>query len=287
MALIMIQNAPYYIAISSDIVDDKISGASYKGAKVYLTDTKIWKIVKSDLTLGDYTEPSANIGIIDGANSLQVNEDGSIVTRIASATNALEINPDGSLNTQTDLYTATGGSNITIVDTTKNFETNVLQNLIAVVSINNVDYFRTISANSANTITIGALPGAAASAVVGEAEAGQVTTVYDIDGADGNDYEIQFVNGSGNNVPLAAALADHLITVTLATDGEGVPDNSQNTATNIAAAIDLLDDFTSTMTGSGGVMTAMAEPVSFTGGVDVVEVSVGDKYKIRQGYVGT
>jgi len=48
-------NVPDYLALSTDVVDNKIEGATIVGAKVYLTDTQTWKIILVDLTLGDFT----------------------------------------------------------------------------------------------------------------------------------------------------------------------------------------------------------------------------------------
>jgi len=52
MSLVFIPNTvPSYIALSTDISGSKISGASYIGAKVYLTDTAKSYIIMPDLTL--------------------------------------------------------------------------------------------------------------------------------------------------------------------------------------------------------------------------------------------
>jgi hypothetical protein len=62
MALTKVPHDAMYIALSTDIVDDKIEGCSIIGAKVYLVDSSIWKIVKDDLTLADLVWPSAVAG---------------------------------------------------------------------------------------------------------------------------------------------------------------------------------------------------------------------------------
>ena len=56
MGLIFVgkETRPTYIALSSDIVANKISGASHVGGTVYLTDIDVWKIIEADLTLGEY-----------------------------------------------------------------------------------------------------------------------------------------------------------------------------------------------------------------------------------------
>jgi len=58
------ESEPSYIALSTDIADDKITGAVAIGKKVYLTDTSVWKIIKPDLTLGDYAIPASFSGDI-------------------------------------------------------------------------------------------------------------------------------------------------------------------------------------------------------------------------------
>lgn len=67
MALTFIgeNNSPNYIALSSDIVDDKIEGASMIGGTVLLTDVVgagSWKILDYDLSLKDYGLPVAGGG---------------------------------------------------------------------------------------------------------------------------------------------------------------------------------------------------------------------------------
>lgn len=50
-----LKSDPVYLALSSDIgLDDKIIGANVVGAKIFLTDTKLWKIILLDLTLQDF-----------------------------------------------------------------------------------------------------------------------------------------------------------------------------------------------------------------------------------------
>lgn len=51
------ENVPTYLALSSDIVDGKISGCSNIGRTVYLTDTAEWKIILPNLTLDDFIFP--------------------------------------------------------------------------------------------------------------------------------------------------------------------------------------------------------------------------------------
>jgi hypothetical protein len=78
MALIKVSDRPLdyeYIALSTDIANNKIAGASVVGARVYLVDTAAFKIVKSDLTLGDYTGYSSGSGaVVLGAGEAHIGE---------------------------------------------------------------------------------------------------------------------------------------------------------------------------------------------------------------------
>jgi len=58
LTIVGIKYTPTYLALSSDIADNKITGASIIGATVFLTDTSVWKIVSVDLTLKDYSPPA-------------------------------------------------------------------------------------------------------------------------------------------------------------------------------------------------------------------------------------
>ena len=47
-----------YLALSTDIVANKITGAVLVGRLIYLTDTNATKVIKADLSLADYSPPS-------------------------------------------------------------------------------------------------------------------------------------------------------------------------------------------------------------------------------------
>lgn len=96
---------------------------------------------------------------------------------------------------------------------------------------------------------------------------GVVTTTVTATGTAGNSFTMKVELGTGNNVPLSAALVGTAITVTLATDGTGANDPAANTATLVAAAIDALAQVTSVASGTGaGVITSIFGPSAFTGG---------------------
>src|SRR5258706_1012255 len=51
-------NVPTYLALSTDInMDGTITGASFIGKTILLTDTSSWKIILEDLTLDDFVFP--------------------------------------------------------------------------------------------------------------------------------------------------------------------------------------------------------------------------------------
>jgi len=175
---------------------------------------------------------------------------------------------------------ATGGSKITIIDTTKNFETNMFSGHMAKVTISNIDYYRTVASNTANTLTINALPGAAASVIVGTPGTAEVTVTYVNEGIGGNSLTAEVVAAPGDNDNLSASLTGTVLTIYLGKTG-GVLDDAKNTATLVAAKIDELAEFTAAMTGTGGVVP-VAAAVTFTGGVAVVDVTAGSEYQIMR-----
>jgi len=59
MALVDVgnMNVPNYTALSTDIVASKITGATRRGATVFIVDTADWYIIEDDLTLSPYVLP--------------------------------------------------------------------------------------------------------------------------------------------------------------------------------------------------------------------------------------
>lgn len=90
----------------------------------------------------------------------------------------------------------------------------------------------------------------------------------------GNDIRIAIVTGAPSlNVSLAAAIASNLITVTLGTDGSGVLDDTKNTGTLVAAAVDALTEVICTTSGSGAGIVAPVAVQSLKGGHDIWSIS--------------
>lgn len=112
-----------------------------------------------------------------------------------------------------------------------------------------------------------------ASAKVGEGANSFYTVSVDEPGPDGEKYSIQHVLpvDTEGETDLEIDLTDNLITITLAVDASGNPDNNKNTAKLIAGAINQegtgLEGFTATYDGDGsGVFAEATEPIGFTGG---------------------
>ena len=58
MALVQVYNGYFnYLALTTDIVDNKIVGASKIGGIVYLSNTGAYKVILPDLTLADFKQP--------------------------------------------------------------------------------------------------------------------------------------------------------------------------------------------------------------------------------------
>ena len=112
--------------------------------------------------------------------------------------------------------------------------------------------------------------GDAATVAIGAGANGTVTVTNGTAGTSGNLWDISVIAGSGNSQPMTAAIsganARKRIVVTLGTNGGGTADNTKNTATLIAAAIDALDGFTATASGTGADVVATQAAEAFTGG---------------------
>lgn len=110
-----------------------------------------------------------------------------------------------------------------------------------------------------------------ATAAIGSGANGTVTITADGDlvGSDGNGYTVAVTVPTGNS-PLSVSLSGNELTVALAV-AASAPDPGANTATLIAAAIDALDDFSASASGTGADEITVAEgPTQFTGGATTV-----------------
>jgi len=114
--------------------------------------------------------------------------------------------------------------------------------------------------------------GAFASSFVGSGADGTVDLVADAIGADANDYQVVVVSPvPAVNQPLSVTWVSEVLTITLGTDGAGVLDPTKNTATLVAAAVNVAAgvDMTAIATGTGASSLTTVEAIkNFTGGKD-------------------
>lgn len=84
MGLVSSKSDALYMCLSTDIVNNKIAGASNIGWRVYVLDTSAWYCIAPDLTLYTYAEPvnftgSIGVGHVDGLGTAG-NPTGGIIT---------------------------------------------------------------------------------------------------------------------------------------------------------------------------------------------------------------
>ena len=186
----------------------------------------------------------------------------------------------GVFKTETVTGIATSGSKTTIVDTNKSFITNMFSGAIVNFKIGTKDYYKTVVSNTENSITFTpTLPGTKATATIGTGTSEILVTAAS-EGVLGNTYQIKIQASSGTNDNLSASLIDGVLTVFLGKT-EDVLDNTKNTATLVATAIDQLPEFISS-TSNIGVVVVTTENIHFTGGVDTIDVLEGSKYIISE-----
>lgn len=92
-------------------------------------------------------------------------------------------------------------------------------------------------------------------------------------GGAGNSLSIRAVLAGSAGASLSAAIASNLITITLGTDGGGAADDTKNTGTLVAAAVDALSEVSCTTSGTGAGIVATFAQQSLTGGHDVWSVT--------------
>lgn len=114
-----------------------------------------------------------------------------VPTKIVSTTNPLD-----TLN-RVISGVSTDGSPLTIVDSTKDFEADVLKDKVIRIIIGAITYYRKITASLGSTITFPAIvAAAAASAAIGEAPGGIATIRCKAVGDEGNQYSVEAVAGT-------------------------------------------------------------------------------------------
>jgi len=171
-----------------------------------------------------------------------------------------------------------------IVDNTKDFEPEVVTNKLAKVTIEGVTYIREVHSCSGRLISISPIREAVAASVI-LSGVGSATIRCKSVGDEANLYKVVVENGTEASSSLSVSFDSETstITITSATDGEGVPSDilAGNIETLFASvpAVDELfsvdDEFTA------GALSLVAAPgTSFTGGVDEIVVPEGTPYEI-------
>lgn len=112
-----------------------------------------------------------------------------------------------------------------------------------------------------------------ATAQIGEGDNGVITITSVLTGADANELQVQVVVPEVEEATdLDVSFDDQMLTVELGMVADGVggfePDDTKNTATLIAEAIDALEEFGASASGNGSTpIDSEIEPVDFTGGL--------------------
>jgi len=108
----------------------------------------------------------------------------------------------------------------------------------------------------------------AASQKIGAGQDGEVTVTAAVKGAAGNDLDIIVSDAGADDCAMTASIAAGVITVTLGKTAAAL-EPTKNTATLVAAAIDLLAEVTAAASGTGNDPLVAAEAKKdFTGGQD-------------------
>lgn len=132
------------------------------------------------------------------------------------------------------------------------------------------------------TLTLGTGSGVHAEAVIGTAEVNEILIQAKVaEPIEGYSIDVQIQ--SGNNLPLAVGmnLDTGLITISLGTNENGDPDDTENTVANIVNALNENIQFKALFTASSnygaGVHDAVIAPVNIAGGVSpVVDATAAD-----------
>jgi len=188
--------------------------------------------------------------------------------------------------------TATGGTETTIVDTSKDFDTAAFATKIAKVTIGDIEYYRAISACGGDTITITTILDAVGSiAVVGSGEGaeGQVSIHCkgDLIGVAGNDYSVQIVQGTATTGDDIATLntTTKTLTITVNLDGSSNPRTlaAGTLQTLLGNTVGIADKFEIPAGFTAGNLPIGGDAIAFTGGIDSIPVPAGASYEILMG----
>ena len=177
--------------------------------------------------------------------------------------------------------TATSGSDVTLVDNTKNFEPTSLNDKLIKITLGGVEYIREITGSILSAVSFNSLyPGLPDSVTVTGSTGGSMVINCRAVGASG--YSVLLVNGVGLGQNMAISFANDLLSITSATDGAGVPvaimpGNVEGLIESTPALAALFDVGAYQ---AGFPLDVFVDPVPFTGGADPIEVVSGTPYEI-------
>lgn len=180
---------------------------------------------------------------------------------------------------------ATDGSTGSLVDSNKEFQTNLFNDKIIKITIDGVTYYRTILTCTEDSLTFADVVApveSSATVGAGNESEGQVIISCIGLGAGGDDYSVEFVAGTGVSSDAEATLADNVLTIHSATNGSSEPIlvAAGNVKGIIEANENLVGIFTANEDVKAGNINFTAEPIAFTGGSDGISVTSGDVYQI-------
>lgn len=107
---------------------------------------------------------------------------------------------------------------------------------------------------------------------IGLGDDGRVIAEVDEAGSDGNEYTLEVEVDDSNDASLSASIDGTDVTVTLGTDSNGDPDDTKNTADDVATELDDLDDINAEASGDGSdaIDDGDVGVYGFKGGMDAV-----------------
>lgn len=153
----------YYTALSTDIVDNKITGASYVGIPVYITDTKTWYIINPDQTLSPYIYPPiTNAGNITTSSILQnavsANANGTAMNVSQYSTVGFDVEVSGTPNFTVNFEVSNDNTHWYPVNTTQSGTTTILNTTSSVgiyyANVTTITYARAKISGYSGTGTI-------------------------------------------------------------------------------------------------------------------------------------
>jgi hypothetical protein len=230
-----------------------------------------------------------NAKVTDDENVLKINANGSVDTNANMQVDNTNVNTHNPVPVTTLKGIVTEGLDGLLIDSTKDFEADVLNGKTIVLTVDGIDYYRTVLGCVGDSILFTPiLEPLSASATVGDGleTNGQISIscIGDLKGAIGNQYSVQVVQGTGTTGMDYAELDEEnkllLITVDLTALSQPRTLAAGSLQTLINGTEGIRDKFMVALEFMPGNIPMMAEAVLFTDGEDGISVSAGDTYKI-------